>query len=464
MGRQWNKDYYSTGHVLIPFGDDFRYKNAERWYTNLDKLIEVVNQYHIDINLFYSSPHCYIKAIHDRDPKLPTETYDFFPLWTGFYSSRPIIKYLDRYTNNLFQAAKQLEVLAELNDTQEYIQEAANEISVLQHHDALPGTSVPSVMVDYKQRLLNAIDASQFVISRGLAKLANLTINPYIYTSANISQLGIDLKDVNEFSVIVYNPLAHWELPWLRIPVDGKHDYTISYLNETNMRTENVQIVPINDKVRSMVGHSEKYTHELVFNASLPPLGYKTFIVKKNQKSLSKINEKMIKVNSNNDYVLKGKNFQLIVDGHSGKVKYWNSRRLIQSFQYYISNRTSSSYEFCPNGGTVDMTDYESRLISAIQNNGFAEITQRINDWVWQTIRVYENKEYAEFDWVIGPVSDQLDNVGKDVIIRFETDLETDSKFYTDSNGREPVSVTKDTMKKYKLILTIYLIDRTNSR
>ena len=100
--------------------------------SSLDQLIEVVNKHHPDVNLFYSSPHCYIKAIKDLKPKLEVRSHDYFPLWTGFYTSRPQVKYLDRYANNLLQIAKQLEVMAELNDTQSFIYEGKNQLGVLQ--------------------------------------------------------------------------------------------------------------------------------------------------------------------------------------------------------------------------------------------------------------------------------------------------------------------------------------------
>jgi len=132
LGKRWNEDYGRKGHVLITFGDDFKYKRAVRYYLNLDRLIEVVNKEHPDVHLFYSSPQCYIKVIKDLKPQLEVRSHDYFPLWTGFFSVRPHIKYLDRYANNLLQAAKQLEVLAELTDTQEFIYEGANELGVLQ--------------------------------------------------------------------------------------------------------------------------------------------------------------------------------------------------------------------------------------------------------------------------------------------------------------------------------------------
>ena len=66
IGKQWNKDYGSKGHVLMTFGDDFQYQHAERWFSNLDKLIAEVNKNHHDVHLFYSSPHCYICSNRDN--------------------------------------------------------------------------------------------------------------------------------------------------------------------------------------------------------------------------------------------------------------------------------------------------------------------------------------------------------------------------------------------------------------
>lgn len=132
LGRKWNLDYGSTGHVLMPFGHDFVYKNAENWYRNLDKLIEQVNKQFPDVHLHYSSPQCYLKAVQDLKPKLEVKSRDYHPYWTGYYSSRPVVKYLDRYVNNLLQAAKQLEVIAGVGNLQALLWEGKNQMGVLQ--------------------------------------------------------------------------------------------------------------------------------------------------------------------------------------------------------------------------------------------------------------------------------------------------------------------------------------------
>ena len=34
---------YRTSHVMVPFGDDFKFMNAEVQFENMDKLIRAIN-------------------------------------------------------------------------------------------------------------------------------------------------------------------------------------------------------------------------------------------------------------------------------------------------------------------------------------------------------------------------------------------------------------------------------------
>lgn len=62
------------------------------------------------MTLFYSTPSCYIKAVQDANVTLPTKEDDFFPYasdnhsyWTGYFTSRPTLKYFERRGNNILQ-------------------------------------------------------------------------------------------------------------------------------------------------------------------------------------------------------------------------------------------------------------------------------------------------------------------------------------------------------------------------
>lgn len=63
-----------------------------------------------EVNIFYSTPSCYLKAVHDAKLQWSTKSDDFFPYasdphsyWTGYFSSRPAIKFFERMGNNLLQ-------------------------------------------------------------------------------------------------------------------------------------------------------------------------------------------------------------------------------------------------------------------------------------------------------------------------------------------------------------------------
>ena len=45
--------------------------------------------------------------------------------------------------------------------------------------------------------------------------------------------------------------------------------------------------------------------------------------------------------------------------------------------------------------------------------------------------------------WTVGPIP-VGDNVGKEIILRYDTDIASQSKFYTDANGREVLERTRD--------------------
>lgn len=120
---------YATNHIFVPMGCDFTYENANLNYINLDRLIEQVNanQERIKasggkfrtgkpVNLLYSSPTCYTKAVNEAFKKMgsiPERDGDFFPYasaantyWTGFFTSRPTQKRMVREASSLLAACE----------------------------------------------------------------------------------------------------------------------------------------------------------------------------------------------------------------------------------------------------------------------------------------------------------------------------------------------------------------------
>ena len=70
-----------------------------------------VNSKISDVNVLYSTPACYLKALHDTNTTWPVnDDDDFFPYgsdehsyWTGYLTSRPSLKNMVYRANNLLQ-------------------------------------------------------------------------------------------------------------------------------------------------------------------------------------------------------------------------------------------------------------------------------------------------------------------------------------------------------------------------
>ncbi len=74
------------------------------------------------MNVFYSTPSCYLYALNKANRTWTSKTDDFFPygmtahhVRTGFYTSRAALKRYERYSNNVLQATRQLNAFSNIN-------------------------------------------------------------------------------------------------------------------------------------------------------------------------------------------------------------------------------------------------------------------------------------------------------------------------------------------------------------
>lgn len=65
------------------------------------------------------------------------------------------------------------------------------------------------------------------------------------------------------------------------------------------------------------------------------------------------------------------------------------------------------------------------------------------NDWASQEISLYDGGDIVEVEWTVGPIP-TADGIGKEIILRYDTDIQSQSNFYTDANGREVLQRTRD--------------------
>lgn len=91
----------------------------------------------------YSTPSCYLKAVHTANITFPSKFDDFMPYfsdphasWTGYFSSRPTIKRFERVGNQFLQICKQLTAFAPKKEKkfEQQLSILREAMGVLQHH------------------------------------------------------------------------------------------------------------------------------------------------------------------------------------------------------------------------------------------------------------------------------------------------------------------------------------------
>lgn len=454
---------YTTNNILITMGEDFHYQDAEVWFKNLDKLIRYTNERQSTgskFNLLYSTPSCYVKAVYDETKNNSNwllKKDDFFPYasqnhtyWTGYFTSRPAIKRYERIGNNFLQVCKQLYALADLgSDDNEELSDLREIMGILQHHDAVAGTEKQHVADDYARQLQRAIDECENLANTALNKLINSNSNTTEATFktcllANISQCSVT-ETLENFVVTLYNPLSRSVDKLITLPVTGSN-YNIQDKDGNILESD---IFPIPDYIKNIPGRESNATHDLYFiGKSIPPLGWKSFIISLNDTKKSSIK-------------LKNSTTSFDIDEDTGLVNKITLNNISipfgQNFYFYNGfvgdnqhpeNRSSGAYVFRPDGEIkkiaerAEVTSYEGSLVF--------EIRQKFSDYVSQTARVNKVENYIEFDWVIGPIPDTGPN-GIEIVTKYSTNLTSNATFYTDSNGKEMLKRIRDFRPTWKL-------------
>ncbi|OWR48030.1 hypothetical protein KGM_206161 [Danaus plexippus plexippus] len=76
------------------------------------------------------------------------------------------------------------------------------------------------------------------------------------------------------------------------------------------------------------------------------------------------------------------------------------------------------------------------------------EIHSRYSEHASFVLRLYRDSVVCELDWILGPLP--ADGLGRELFIRYTTDLENDGVFYTDANGRQVVKRIRHTRPLYR--------------
>ncbi|GMP34293.1 hypothetical protein CsSME_00007221 [Camellia sinensis var. sinensis] len=473
-----------TNHIMFTMGSDFKYQYAHTWFRNMDKLIHYVNQ-DGRVNALYSTPSIYTDAKYAESKSWPLKTDDFFPYadrinayWTGFFTSRPALKGYVRTMSGYYLAARQLEFFRGRSETGPTTNSLANALATVQHHDAVTGTEQQHVADDYAKRLSIGYKEAEELVAASLAcmvesptksgckspltKFQQCPLLNITYCPATEVDLSLGKKMV----VIVYNSLGWKRDDVVRIPVINKN----VIVQDSSGKEVESQLVPIANVslgmrsylVTAYVGKSPSAnpTYWLAFTASVPPLGFSTYVISTTKRTAStSVTQTSYKVTgSQNDTIEVGPgNLKLIYSANEGKLtQYVNTRSLVkssmeQSYSYYSAYdgsqdleyfQASGAYVFRPNG-SFPIASKGQITFTVLRGPIFDEVHQSFGSWIHQITRVYKEKEHAEVEFTVGPIPID-DGIGKEIVTQVTTAMKSNKTFYTDSSGRDFLERIRD--------------------
>eukprot|EP01041_Mallomonas_annulata_P000682 gene682-1305_t len=294
-------------HIMLKMGSDFHYTNAHMWFSNLDKIINRVNKMNVGVEVIYSTPVEYLTAKSKENVTWSLKTDDFFPYadcahcyWTGYFTSRPTLKYLERQGSGFLQAVRQLQVLATVShhppppppltalasDPSKSIQSLAQAVGLANHHDAVTGTSKQHVADDYVRILSAALSqaedfASDIVAAIGVhPPLPPGSLSVCRLVNESVCTLTQTMSMGDRVTVIVYNSLSRprSHQVTLILPQAAAEGYvTVRDLDADWVPS---QLVPTVSTGSGIPSDSDSTSWTLIFTAKvLDPLEFARFVV-----------------------------------------------------------------------------------------------------------------------------------------------------------------------------------------
>ena len=266
--------HYQGKSVLVPFGQDFRFQNASLQFDNMDAIVSFVNRnkkryiekYGRDVSIRYSTLADYFDGLYDENLTFPRrEEGSLLPLvndghraWTGFYSGYPNLKRLSGEVEQLVNTADVMHALSLFN-SQELGREVTawmawsrRQASIMQHHDALPGTGYPFNNADYIYRLKESRRLAYNVLSEAVAAGGRLR-GPWP------GPVGVSETVVTE--IISVNSL-----------LQRRHELVRVVVTRPDVIVKGEDGAPIASQVTKL--ETEEGAYELQWTAAVPALGF----------------------------------------------------------------------------------------------------------------------------------------------------------------------------------------------
>ncbi|XP_050305536.1 alpha-mannosidase 2 [Anthonomus grandis grandis] len=490
---------FKTNVVIAPLGDDFRYDHITEWdvqYENYQKLFDYMNKnLNLHVQAQFGTLSDYFKAVKKEKEisEFPTLSGDFFTYsdrddhyWSGYYTSRPFYKRMDRVLLSYIRAAETLHALTyhsdkrganwitdKTNGLEHLLVSARQALSLFQHHDGITGTAKDHVVIDYGKRMLRSIHNCQRVIQL----CANILLEgsgsqePYeqdvtyynfedVWHSHNSlpekMQITIGLPDLPSKKVVIYNSLAFSRHEAVTFNVNTPF---VEVFDFSGKRLP-CQVSPIFEYGSSM----SQTKYELSFIANIPAFGTVSYTINTvYEENLSK-ETTFAKIKIYNQYgeVNTPKGFTVEVSESAGEFSLQNAR-VSASFnklgllkavktgttivpvhldfaKYGVANRPSDrsgAYLFLPDGDAVELK-IENTIVNVVEGPILSSVTVQL-PYVLHRAVLYNTPGADSLGLEIQNTVDIQHTHNSELVMRLATNIDSKEEFFTDDNGYQVV-------------------------
>eukprot|EP01116_Phalansterium_solitarium_P016189 TRINITY_DN3707_c0_g1_i2.p1 TRINITY_DN3707_c0_g1~~TRINITY_DN3707_c0_g1_i2.p1 ORF type:complete len:1008 (-),score=377.81 TRINITY_DN3707_c0_g1_i2:183-3206(-) len=478
---------FRTNHILVPFGDDFRFQNATTQFTHMEELMLEINDNGYGIELVYSTPSRYFAAVKEviqRDQlQLPTYTGDFHPYadkrddyWTGFYTSRPAMKAAVRSLEAAvraadiaysFAAAARRLTLVEDPDLSKKLALARQSSALMQHHDTVTGTSSDPATDDSFQIAAEGEAAAAEVLRRVVETLIiqpprTLPLAKLNASSADSAVLALPPFEADvvqrSLMLVLFNSLAWQRSHLVRLRVPAGQAWRIHV----------PMAVPFPGQVTKVLDTPNSKSYELQFFVDVPPLGFATLLARPvdagyNGDRTAYATHTVAR--SSSDSFIENEVMRIDLDEHGGAASVTDKETGLVSPLSINLLEYKVSY-----GGAYLMRVKKGNLFERIKENlhsGFYKPTpislapdaSQIKTTITKGLHYHEiRREHPRFDQIIRlhnspepgrqrAIEHELivraPPIDREVFVRFETSIRSGRTFFTDT-GVEALRRTYD--------------------
>uniref|UniRef100_A0A8C2ELG3 Alpha-mannosidase n=1 Tax=Cyprinus carpio TaxID=7962 RepID=A0A8C2ELG3_CYPCA len=486
--------------LLVPLGDDFRYDKALEWdqqYFNYQKLFDYMNSRpEMHVKAQFATLTDYFNAVYKangvapgtRPPDYPVLSGDFFAYadredhyWSGYYTSRPFYKNLDRVLESHLRGAEILYSLAVAHARRAGLEgrypvsdyslltDARRNIGLFQHHDAITGTAKENVVIDYGNRLLRSlvglkrviINAAHFLVIKNKDIYRFYQTEPFLETDdRRTTQDSLPQRTLIELEstpryLVLFNPVEQERLCVVTMLVNSAR---------VRVLTEDGQTLPVQLSAQwvSAVEMSGE-VYQASFMARLPALGLAVFHLYDSADSpMTLRSDTLLRIPGRGQSIrgldplpvrsqtvdaqplyIQSQSLSLGFSGTTGLLESIRRKDDPQEVRVQIqfltygtrpSKDKSGAYLFLPDGNAKPYSQREAPIVRVVEGPLFAEVVAHYQHFQ-QTVRIHNVPGIDGLSLDITTMVDIRDQNNKELAMRLLTDIQSGDTFYTDLNG-----------------------------